>query len=129
MAAKRAFDGKGKADWALQYDWCGYLAYCGYSNKESSPPANLPASLQDLLAHAFDDLGAIRVEFKTDERNLRSQAALERIGATREGVLRRHMIVQEGYLRNSVYFSILDEEWSAVRRGLEDRLVAHAPMA
>lgn len=82
-----------------------------------------------LLAHAFDDLGAIRVEFKTDERNLRSQAALERIGATREGVLRQHMIVQEGYLRNSVYFSILDEEWPAVRRRLEDRLAAHASTA
>ena len=75
-----------------------------------------------LLTHAFDDLGAIRVEVKTDQRNTRSQAALERIGAVREGVLRQHMVVQEGFLRNSVYFSILDEEWPAVKAHLEAKL-------
>lgn len=72
-----------------------------------------------LLRHAFEDLGCIRVEFKADARNSRSQAALERIGATREGVLRQHMVVQGGFLRDSVYFSILDREWPAVKSHLE----------
>ena len=68
-----------------------------------------------LLGHAFERMGCVRVEFKTDARNLRSQRALERIGATREGVLRQHMIVQDDYIRDSVYFSVLDKEWPAVR--------------
>jgi RimJ/RimL family protein N-acetyltransferase len=68
-----------------------------------------------LLSHAFDTLGAIRVEFKTDHRNVRSQRALERIGATREGLHRQHMIMPDGHLRDSVYYSIIDKEWSAVR--------------
>lgn len=84
-------------------------------------PVNTEAKLL-LLTHAFETLGAIRVEFKTDERNARSQAALERIGARREGVLRQHMIVQNGHLRNSVYFSILDGEWPAVKAGLKQKL-------
>jgi RimJ/RimL family protein N-acetyltransferase len=75
-----------------------------------------------LLQHAFETLAAIRVEFKTDARNDRSQRALERIGATREGVFRKHMIVQQGYLRDSVYFSIIQEEWPRVRAGLLDKL-------
>lgn len=68
-----------------------------------------------LLTHAFERLGCIRVEFKTDARNLRSQRALERIGATREGVLRQHMIVQGGHYRDSVYFSVIDSEWPEVK--------------
>lgn len=68
-----------------------------------------------LLGHAFERMGCVRVEFKTDARNLRSQRALERIGATREGVLRQHMIVQDDFIRDSVYFSVLDKEWPAVR--------------
>lgn len=84
-------------------------------------PVNTEAKLL-LLAHAFETLGAIRVEFKTDERNTRSQAALKRIGARCEGVLRQHMVVQDGHLRNSVYFSILDTEWPLVKAGLEEKL-------
>ncbi len=68
-----------------------------------------------LLSHAFEKLGCIRVEFKTDLRNERSQLALERIGAVREGVMRKHMIVQRGHHRDSVYFSITDEEWPEVK--------------
>ncbi|MGH7340561.1 MAG: GNAT family N-acetyltransferase, partial [Candidatus Rokuibacteriota bacterium] len=64
-----------------------------------------------LLEHAFETLGAFRVQLKTDVRNLRSQNAIARIGATREGVLRRHMVVKNGHVRDSVYFSILDSEW------------------
>ena len=75
-----------------------------------------------LLRHAFERLGCIRVELKTDARNERSQQAIERIGAKREGILRSHMLVQEGFRRDSVYFSVLDEEWPAVKEGLEKRL-------
>jgi RimJ/RimL family protein N-acetyltransferase len=71
-----------------------------------------------LLTHAFERLACIRVEFKTDARNLRSQRALERIGATMEGVLRNHMIVQGGYYRDSVYFSVIDSEWLEVKERL-----------
>ncbi len=71
-----------------------------------------------LLSHAFERLGCVRVEFKTDARNLRSQRALERIGATREGVLRNHMIVQGNYVRDSVYFSVIDAEWPRVKERL-----------
>ena len=75
-----------------------------------------------LLKHCFEDLGAIRVFFKTDARNERSQKALERIGAVREGVLRQHRILPDGYLRDSVYYSILDKEWPAVKDRLESYL-------
>jgi RimJ/RimL family protein N-acetyltransferase len=71
-----------------------------------------------LLSHAFERLGCVRVEFKTDSRNSRSQQALERIGATQEGVLRNHMIVQGNYLRDSVYFSVTSEEWPEVKARL-----------
>ena len=72
-----------------------------------------------LLMHAFERLGCVRVEFKADGRNVRSQRALERIGATREGVLRNHMIVQSDYLRDSVYYSVLNREWPEVKAHLE----------
>ena len=75
-----------------------------------------------LLSHAFDRLGCIRVEFKTDSRNQRSQDALERIGATREGVLRNHMIVQGGHFRDSVFFSVIDSEWPTVKARLREKL-------
>lgn len=75
-----------------------------------------------LLNHAFERLGCVRVEFKTDLRNKRSQAALERIGATREGVLRRHMIVQGGFERDSVYFSVIRNEWPQVQAHLRQLL-------
>lgn len=71
-----------------------------------------------LLSHAFERLGCVRVEFKTDARNLRSQRALERIGAQREGVMRSHMIVQGNFVRDSVYFSVIDSDWSQVKERL-----------
>ena len=74
------------------------------------------------LSYAFDELGATRVALKTDGRNLRSQAAIERLGAVREGVLRRHMRLPDGFLRDTVYYSILSDEWPAVRARLEERL-------
>lgn len=72
-----------------------------------------------LLKHAFEELGCIRVQFKTDLRNVRSQRAIERLGAVKEGVLRNHRILPDGTIRHSVYYSILVEEWPAVKARLE----------
>lgn len=72
-----------------------------------------------LLRHAFETLGCIRVQFKTDLRNERSQRAIERLGAAKEGVLRNHMITPDGTIRDSVYYSILDREWPTVKARLE----------
>ncbi len=77
-----------------------------------------------LLRHAFETGGCIRVEFKTDVLNERSRAALLRIGAIEEGVLRSHMITSIGRIRDTVYFSILAAEWPRVKQGLEARLAA-----
>jgi RimJ/RimL family protein N-acetyltransferase len=76
-----------------------------------------------LLRHAFEALGCIRVQFKTDLRNERSQRAIERVGGVREGVLRKHVVMPDGYLRSSVVYSIIDEEWPSVKALLE-RLMA-----
>lgn len=75
-----------------------------------------------LLKHAFETLGCIRVQFKTDARNQRSQKSLERIGAVKEGVLRNHMIVGDGHGRDSIYYSIIDTEWASVKANLEEKL-------
>jgi RimJ/RimL family protein N-acetyltransferase len=75
-----------------------------------------------LLRYAFEVMGCARVEFKTDALNARSRAALRKLGAKEEGILRNHMVTASGRLRDSVYFSILPEEWPAVRAGLEARL-------
>jgi RimJ/RimL family protein N-acetyltransferase len=75
-----------------------------------------------LLGHAFETWNCIRVQFKTDQRNVRSQLALERIGAVKEGVFRNHMITPEGSIRNSVYYSIVDSEWPEVKTRLEEML-------
>jgi RimJ/RimL family protein N-acetyltransferase len=76
------------------------------------------------LRYAFEELGATRVALKTDARNLQSQAAIERIGGVREGVLRRHLRVADGFIRDTVYYSILDDEWPAVRTRLSERLAS-----
>jgi RimJ/RimL family protein N-acetyltransferase len=81
-----------------------------------------PESKYLLLRHAFEDLGAVRVQFKTDLRNTHSQRAIEKLGAHREGVLRRFQIRSNGYVRDSVMYSILAEEWPDVKAGLERRL-------
>lgn len=75
-----------------------------------------------LLGHAFETLNAIRVQIKTDSRNERSQRAIERLGAKREGVLRNHMILPDGYIRHSVFYSIIDSEWGDVKKNLETML-------
>lgn len=75
-----------------------------------------------LLSHAFETLGCIRVQLKTDLRNERSQRAIERIGAVKEGVLRNHMILPDGRFRHSVFYSILDTEWPDIKKRLEGML-------
>jgi N-acetyltransferase len=88
-------------------------------------PANTESKYL-FLRHCFEGLGCVRVALKTDARNVRSQEAIGRLGAVREGVLRRHMRVK-GYQRDTVYFSILDEEWPAVKARLETLLDPPVP--
>lgn len=76
-----------------------------------------------LLEHAFDRLGCNRVEFKTDSLNTQSRGALLGIGAVEEGTLRNHMVTESGRLRHTVYFSVIRDEWPAVRERLQERLV------
>jgi RimJ/RimL family protein N-acetyltransferase len=75
-----------------------------------------------LMRHAFEDLGCVRVELKTDARNERSRAAMAAIPARFEGILRNHMIVPDVGQRDSAYFSVIDTEWPSVRANLERRL-------
>jgi N-acetyltransferase len=75
-----------------------------------------------LFKHAFETLGCLRVQLKTDSRNLRSQRAIERLGAFKEGVLRNHMLTPDGTVRHSVYYSIIDSEWPAIKARLEGML-------
>jgi RimJ/RimL family protein N-acetyltransferase len=81
-----------------------------------------PESKYLLLGHAFEALGALRVQFKTDVQNLHSQRALEKLGAQKEGVLRRYQARTSGFVRDSVVYSITDDEWPALKARLEDRL-------
>ena len=81
-----------------------------------------PACKLALLRYGFDDLALNRVELKTDIRNARSQAAMAKLGAVREGVFRAHMIRPDGSLRDSVYFAVTRDDWPKVRDGLEARL-------
>ncbi len=77
-----------------------------------------------LLEHAFERVGLRRVEFKTDARNERSRGALLALGATFEGILRKHMVVRDGGERDSAYYSVIDDEWPTVKRHLAERLDA-----
>jgi N-acetyltransferase len=78
-----------------------------------------------LLSHAFENLGAIRVQLKTHHLNLQSQRAIERLGALKEGTLRNHMIMPDGSYRHSVYYSIIESEWPQVKAGLEVKMQLH----
>jgi RimJ/RimL family protein N-acetyltransferase len=75
-----------------------------------------------LLRHAFEELKVMRVQLKTDRRNARSRAAIERIGARFEGILRHHMLVRGDVVRDSAYYSIIDSEWPEVKARLEQKL-------
>lgn len=84
-----------------------------------------PEAKRLLLTHCFDDCGFGRVKIQTDHLNLRSQAAIAKLGAVREGVMRREVRREDGSFRDTVVYSILAEEWPAVRAGLEARLAPH----
>ncbi|MCF6411194.1 GNAT family N-acetyltransferase [Alkalihalobacillus sp. EGI L200015] len=75
-----------------------------------------------LFQHCFEELETIRVQLKTDGRNKRSQVAIERIGGVREGVLRKSRLTYTGYVRDTVYFSVLESEWPGVKKKLERKL-------
>ena len=97
------------------------IGWTWYAPASQRTAANTETKLL-LLTHAFEALGAIRVEFKTDVLNERSRAALARIGAVQEGTFRNHMIMRSGRVRDSVYFSIIDKEWPSVKARLEGML-------
>jgi len=84
-------------------------------------PLNTEAKLL-MLRHAFEKEGAHRIQLKTDSRNMRSQRAIDRLGAVREGALREAHLLPNGVFRTSIYYSILASEWPTVRRRLEERL-------
>ncbi len=97
----------------IGFTWIGSAFQRSYVNGE--------AKLLHLW-YAFEVLGCRRVEFKADSENTKSRAALVKMGAKEEGLFRKHMIYPDGRNRDSVYFSIIDDEWQNVRQGLEERL-------
>lgn len=100
------------------------IGYSWLARAHQRTAVNTEAKLL-LLSNAFERCGALRVELKTDARNLRSQSAIARIGAQREGVLRRHMIAQGGFVRDTVLYSIVDHDWPSVKSELERKLLAY----
>lgn len=76
---------------------------------------------QLLLSYCFEELHFVRVQLKTDERNKRSQKAIERLGAVKEGILRNERILPNGYIRNAVVYSITNNEWNDVKKGFKER--------
>jgi N-acetyltransferase len=77
-----------------------------------------------LMTRAFEELQAVRVQFKVDRRNERSQGSMRKLGATKEGVLRKYQVLPDGSLRDSVMYSVVAEDWLEVKRNLESRLEA-----
>jgi len=88
-------------------------------------PINTEAKLL-MLTHAFETWGCNRVELLTDERNTKSRQAILRLGATEEGLLRSHMVMRDGFVRNSVIFSITRAEWPQVKAGLLEKMELRA---
>ena len=101
------------------------IGYTWYARSVQRTGLNTEAKLL-LLGHAFETLGCASVGFHTSTLNLASRAAIARLGAREEGILRRHMRHRDGSLRDSVCFSILDHEWPAVKAGLRAKLEGHA---
>jgi RimJ/RimL family protein N-acetyltransferase len=95
---------------------------CTWIGREWQRTAVNTESKYLLLRHAFETLGCMRVELKTDSLNEKSRAAILRIGAKEEGTFRNHMITSSGRIRQTVYFSIVDSEWPGVKSELEHRL-------
>jgi len=97
------------------------IGYTWYISEMRGTAINLECKLL-LLTHAFENLNVNRVEFSTDARNLRSRAAIKKLGAQEEGILRQHMVVQNNHIRDTVIFSIIKSEWPNVKEGLLLRL-------
>lgn len=93
------------------------IGYTWYSRSHQRTGVNTDCKLQ-LLTHAFETLGCIAAEFRTHHENVRSQAAIQRIGAKPDGILRNHQIMPDGSLRHTHVFSILNSEWNGVKAGL-----------
>ena len=98
-------------------DYVLEIGYTWLARKFQRSAVNTQAKLL-LLDNAFENMGANRVEIKTDARNLKSQRAIERIGAKKEGVLRKHKIAQGGFVRDTVMYSIINAEWPTVKANL-----------
>lgn len=94
------------------------IGYTWYAQRVQRSPVNTECKLL-LLGHAFEEFGCIAVEFRTDWFNRRSQAAIERLGAKRDAVLRNHMILPDGRIRDTVVYSILNSEWAGVKKNLQ----------
>lgn len=105
-------------DWSLPRLEIGYT---WYAQRVQRTALNTEAKFL-LLQQAFERFGCVAVELRTHVQNLRSQAAIERLGAKRDGILRQHMRMSDGHLRDTVVYSILDSEWAAVRANLLQRL-------
>ena len=99
------------------------IGYTWMARRTWGTGANIEAKLL-LLEHAFERLGCLRVEFKTDALNERSRAALAALPAQFEGIFRKHMLVRDGELRDSAFYSVVDDEWPAVRDALRARLAS-----
>jgi RimJ/RimL family protein N-acetyltransferase len=104
------------------------IGHTWYSRTWQRTAANTESKFL-MLTHAFEELHCVRVQFTTDILNERSQAAILRLGAIREGVIRNERIMPDGRKRNSVRYSIIDDEWPTVRARLQARLARHGGAA
>jgi len=102
-------------------DKAAAIGYTWLSKSAQRTPINTEAKLL-MLTHAFETWNCVRVELITDVRNEQSRAAILRIGAKQEGILRNHLILPSGRIRDSVVFSIIDSEWPDVKAKLESKL-------
>jgi RimJ/RimL family protein N-acetyltransferase len=99
------------------------IGYTWYSRRYWGGAVN-PSCKYLLFRYGFETLGLNRIELKTDARNSRSRQAIARLGAKQEGIFRRHMVVQGGHIRDTVYFSVIAEEWPQTKSALLARLAA-----
>jgi len=104
------------------------IGYTWYAKRAQRSHVNTSCKLL-LLSHAFDTLGCGVVGLRTDCENFPSQAAIEKLGAKKDGVIRRQALRRDGTVRDTVMYSILREEWPAIKRGLHERLERHARVA
>lgn len=97
------------------------IGYTFYSPSARRTPVNPEAKLL-LIGHAIESCGANRVQLKTDARNLASQGAMEKLGLVREGTFRRHRVMPDGFVRDTVFYSVIPEEWPAMKAQLLERI-------